>query len=85
MNLVMVFQTSNLTVRRATISDLDVNLFYSLWTDPRVMTFVGFPQGLRITKDDIRASIDKADSGEYDKKMRVELKEAKQLIGERKL
>jgi RimJ/RimL family protein N-acetyltransferase len=62
-----------------------VELFYKLWTDPKVMTFVGFPSGLRITPDEIRTGIGKEDESEYNKKLIVQLKDSQQLIGECKL
>jgi len=81
----MVFETPRLIIRRAAASDEDVDLFYRLWTDPKVMTLVGYPFGLKITREDIRARIEKEDTAEYDKKLIVELKESHQRIGECKL
>jgi len=81
----MIFETRRLSIRQATASDKDVDLFYSLWTNPKVMTLVGYPYGLRITRDDIRARIEKEDTTEYNKKLIVELKEGDQRIGECKL
>ena len=40
----LVFETERLIVRIAT--EADVELFYALWTNPQVMKYVGFPQGI---------------------------------------
>ena len=50
-----VFETERLIVRTATVEDAD--LVCELWTDPRVMAYVGFPQGLKITREEIKAQI----------------------------
>jgi RimJ/RimL family protein N-acetyltransferase len=62
-----------------------VELFFKLWTDPQVMTMVGYPQGLRITREDIKNRIAGEDQTEFDKKLIVEMKNGRQLIGESKL
>jgi RimJ/RimL family protein N-acetyltransferase len=49
------------------------------------MVLVGFPEGLRITKEEIRQGIEKQDRSEYDKKLVVELKDSSKAIGECKL
>jgi RimJ/RimL family protein N-acetyltransferase len=51
----LIFQTRRLHVRTAT--EVDVDLFYDLWTDPRVMTNVGFPSGLSISREEVAAAI----------------------------
>ena len=51
----MVFETERLLIRAATEGDID--LLYELWTNPRVMSYVGFPQGLRITREKIKQQV----------------------------
>jgi RimJ/RimL family protein N-acetyltransferase len=80
-----VFETERLRIRKARLNDEDVNFFHNIWTNPAVMVLVGFPEGLRITREDIRASIRDQDGTEYDKKLVVELKETSKAIGECKL
>lgn len=80
-----IFETHRLIIRKAVATDEDVDLFFNLWTDPQVMIFVGFPYGLRITRDEIKATIEKEDETEYDNKLVVELKGSDQRIGECKL
>ncbi len=52
-----VFETDRLRIRPARPDD--AALVHALWIDPRVMTFVGFPQGLPTTPDQIRLQIDR--------------------------
>lgn len=81
----IVIETARLTVRRATASDADVDFYHRIWTNPDVMKFVGYPNGLRITRDDIRVHIEKEKDGEFDTWLVVELKQAAAPIGECKL
>jgi len=48
-------ETGRLLVRRAAEEDAD--LFLALWTDPRIMASVGFPEGLRIDAEKMRDRI----------------------------
>jgi ribosomal-protein-alanine N-acetyltransferase len=81
----IIFRTSRLSILKPTTSDADVELFYSLWTDPEVMVNVGFPNGLDITRDEIRAGIAAHDDTEFDKKLIVQLAKTGEYIGECKL
>lgn len=75
-----VFSTHRLTVRLATPTDVD--LFYQLWTDPRVMANVGFPQGLPISRAEIQSQIEKNGPSEFGHLLVIELKSTGQAIGE---
>ena len=75
-----VFNTERLVVRTATGQDVD--LLYELWTDPRVMTNVGFPQGLRTTREEIEARLQKPSESEFEQLLVVELKATGQAIGQ---
>ena len=79
----LVFETERLVVRTATVEDAD--LFYALWTDPRVMKHVGFPQGLRITQSELEERLSKQRGSEFERLLVVELKATGQAIGECKL
>lgn len=80
----LVFETERLRIRTATA--VDAELLYILWTDPQVMTFVGFPQGLRITRAEIAASLEKQDPAQvFDRYLMVELRATGEAIGECKL
>jgi RimJ/RimL family protein N-acetyltransferase len=79
----IVFRTDRLIVRPAT--EDDVNLFFSLWTNPRVMSNVGFPDGLRITREDVRTQIQKQGNSEFDQLLVVVLKATGESLGECKM
>ncbi len=81
----VVFSTSRLSILKADPTARHVRVFYRLWTDPRVMTAVGFPKGLEITKAQIRRQIETWCGSELDGKLVVELKNPPVCIGECKL
>lgn len=76
----VVFKTERLIVKTATMDDVD--LFYALWTDPRVMTNVGFPHGLRITRDELEEKLSKQGESVFERLLVIELKATGQTIGE---
>ncbi len=80
MNRSIVFETERLLVRTATVED--AGLVYELWTDPRVMANVGFPQGLRTTLKEIEVIIQKPFESEFERSLIVELTEIEQPIGQ---
>lgn len=80
-----IIETERLIIRRAEPTETDIEFFYRIWTDSRVMTFVGFPNGLKITRDDIRAKIEKETESEYNCTLIVQLKATGKPIGECKL
>ncbi len=75
-----VFETPRLNIRTARVADAD--MYYALWTNPQVMTNVGFPQGLRITREEIAAKIQEQGESEYSRRLVVELKATGQAMGE---
>lgn len=75
-----VFETERLLVRAA--REQDAGVFYELWTDPRVMVNVGFPQGLRITREEIEKRLGKPFESAFERVLLVELKATGQAIGE---
>ncbi len=75
-----VFETDRLTVRIATVEDVD--LFYALWTSPQVMTNVGFPQGLRIERGEIEDRLSKQGEEALEQLLVIDLKATDQSIGE---
>jgi len=78
-----VFETARLIIR--TVCAVDVGMYYALWTNPRVMTYVGFPQGLRMTREEIAAKIQEQGESEFGRLLVVALKETGEAIGECKL
>lgn len=79
----LVFETERLMVRTAT--EEDVGLFYALWTHPQVMRNVGFPQGLRVTRSELKERLSRQGRSEFERLLVVELKATGQAIGECKL
>ena len=75
-----IFDTERLVVRTATAQDVD--LLYELWTDPRVMAGVGFPRGLRTTREEIENRLRKPSDSEFERVLTVELKATGQAIGQ---
>ncbi len=75
-----IFETERLIIRAATVKDVD--LYYDLWTNPQVMANVGFPQGLRVTRNGIEERILKQGTSEFEQLLVVELKATGQAVGE---
>jgi ribosomal-protein-alanine N-acetyltransferase len=76
----IVFETERLIVRTTTAED--VELYYDLWTDPQVMVNVGFPQGLRVTHDEIEERLLNQGESVFDQLLVVELRTTGETIGE---
>jgi len=79
----MVFETERLLVRKACLDDVD--MYMELWNDPEVMRNVGFPSGLKISKERIRKQIGDHDETEFDQTLVVICKSTEEVIGECKL
>ncbi|MCP4415208.1 MAG: GNAT family N-acetyltransferase [Chloroflexi bacterium] len=79
----MVFDTHRLTVHKATSKD--VSLYFNLWTNPDVMSFVGFPQGLTITQREIADKIQNQGTTVLGHLLVVKLKTTGEAIGECKM
>ncbi|MBN2146333.1 MAG: GNAT family N-acetyltransferase [Anaerolineales bacterium] len=78
-----VFKTPRLCVRLAVPAD--AALIHQLWTDPRVMKHVGFPQGLKITQEEVRRKIKRAGEDVYRQLLIVVEKAGQQVIGQCKM
>ena len=76
----VVFYTDRLTVQPASVEDAE--MFYALWTNPAVMKYVGFPQGLPITRQKIEEKLQKQESGVYGRLLVVVLKATGERLGE---
>ncbi len=79
----LVFETKRLVVRIATSED--ASLFFNLWTNPDVMSFVGFPQGLPISIEEIADKLLDQKSTPFGQLLVVVLKNSGESIGECKL
>lgn len=80
LNRSLVFETERLLVRTATTEDAE--LVHKLWTDPRVMANVGFPQGLPTTRTEIEKRIQNPSESEFEQLLIVELAETGESIGQ---
>ena len=78
-----VLETERLRIRTATTGDVD--LFYALWTDPRVMKHVGFPQGLRLIRSELEERLSVQGTSEFEQLLVVERKATGEAMGECKL
>lgn len=76
----VVFETERLVIRVATAADVD--LFYEIWTDSQVMANVGFPQGLCVTRSELKDRLLRQGGSEFERMLVVELKTTGQAIGE---
>ncbi|MDP8227246.1 MAG: GNAT family protein [Candidatus Celaenobacter polaris] len=81
----MVFETTRLIARRPTTKDEDVDFYFQLWNEPRVMKNVGFPKGLLIRREEIISQLARAENSEFDHTLIVIDKESNTPIGECKL
>jgi RimJ/RimL family protein N-acetyltransferase len=80
----VVIETQRLLIRKAV--EADAPLYLALWTDPRVMRNVGFPQGLPISLEEVRAGIAARQAGEvWQWFLVVVLKQTGAVIGECKM
>ncbi|MBN1583505.1 MAG: GNAT family N-acetyltransferase [Anaerolineae bacterium] len=79
----IVFKTERLAVRLMT--EQDVDLIHDLWTDPRVMTYVGFPKGLRITREQILERHLNTKKDAFEQLLIIELEKSGQAIGHCKM
>ena len=78
-----IFETERLTFRMATAGDID--FYYTLWTNPKVMKYVGFPNGIPLDLEEMRARPFQRGDSEFDQLLVVQLKENGQAVGECKL
>ena len=75
--------TARLSVQPATVADAP--LIHALWTDPQVMAFVGFPQGLPITLAVVEARLAQPEADPSGRLLSVRHKTTGQAIGHLKL
>jgi RimJ/RimL family protein N-acetyltransferase len=79
-----IIKTARLRIRTARLTDAQI--LFRLWTDPRVMTNVGYPKGLKISHREIEDGIRGQDPGtEFGKYLIAELQAGALAIGECKM
>lgn len=79
----IILNTERLWARVA--NEDDTALFHELWTDPRVMGNVGFPNGLPITREQIFEQLRNQAGRIFDSRLLVIVRDTNQPIGECKL
>jgi RimJ/RimL family protein N-acetyltransferase len=80
----VILDTERLQIRSA--GRQDAVLLFTIWTDPRAMTHVGYPQGLRITQKEIAERIAEQDfTRPFGRVLIVDIKEMNSSIGECKM
>ena len=76
----VVFETKRLVIRLA--NEADVDLVYTLWTHPQVMQYVGFPHGLRITREEVSARLMRCEKRPFECILIVVLRETDESLGQ---
>jgi ribosomal-protein-alanine N-acetyltransferase len=77
--------TDRLMIRPAVALPDDIDFLYRLWTNHEVMRFVGFPQGLHTSREQIRAQLERYSGSPFDRVLLACLSEKNTPIGECKL
>jgi len=81
-NRSLIIETERLIIRPARNTGADVDMYFRLWTDPRVMTNVGFPRGLKTSREEIATRIAGQSEAVFKTLLVAELKSTRQPIGE---
>jgi aminoglycoside 2'-N-acetyltransferase I len=81
----MIFTTSRLRIRKALPTDEDSEMYFRLWTDPRVVTNVGFPNGIPMTRGKMRQILESQGQSEFNCLLVIERQSDGQRLGECKL
>jgi RimJ/RimL family protein N-acetyltransferase len=75
-----LIETERLVIRASAVED--AWLYVELWNDPRVMTNVGFPEGLGVTEDAVEAKIRKSPESDHELHLVVVRKSDGAALGE---
>ncbi|MGK5089391.1 GNAT family protein [Bdellovibrionota bacterium FG-2] len=82
----LILSTNRLTVRLALLTETDIDFLFLLWNNPEVMKHVGFPNGLKTTREKVWAQLEEQSSdAPFDCRLLVCEKETGTAIGECKL
>lgn len=80
-----IIETKRLIIRKAEPSEADIEMYYRLWTNPQVMINVGFPNGLKTSREKIANQIADQSPSEYESLLVVVAKDTDAPIGECRL
>jgi len=78
-------ETARLRIIPAVAQPDHIEFLYRIWTNPEVMKFVGFPQGLRTDREQIRGQLSSAPQSEFGRCLLVSHRDSGTLVGECKL
>lgn len=81
----MIYSTPRLIIRIAQPTDVDADMYLRLWNDGRVMVQVGFPNGVKTTREEILQRLSTQGPSELEALLVVERKSDRQRVGECKL
>jgi RimJ/RimL family protein N-acetyltransferase len=76
----IVVETERLIICKAAEGDAD--FYYQLWTNPDVMRNVGFPQGMRVTREEIEKRLQAAGASPLGRLLVARLEGTRETIGE---
>ncbi len=77
--------TDRLLIRFATTDDKDINFLFKLWNNPKVTTFQGFPNGLKLNFEQIEKQMSNYSGDEYGRVLVATLRSTGDIIGECKI
>ncbi len=80
-----IVTTNRLRIRVALPNDNDIDILYELWNDPIVMRFVGFPEGLFISREQLRKQLTIERDDPFNRVLMAERKEDGVVVGQCKL
>jgi RimJ/RimL family protein N-acetyltransferase len=81
---VYIFSTERLAIRTARVED--AGMYFALWSDPKVMSNVGFPDGLRTSLEEIETKLrEQEGQSEFGRNLVAELEASAAPIGECKM
>ena len=76
----MILKTNRLKIKKA--SESDAGMYLKLWTDPRVMTNVGFSGGLKVTEAEIREQLLSQSDSVFNRLLVVQKRDSGVSVGE---
>ena len=81
----MIIKTKRLIIQPAEVTEKNIEFIYTLWANPDVMKFVGFPQGFKTDKQKIREQLESEQGKVFNRVLIVSRKDDNELIGNCKL
>lgn len=76
-----IIENDKIIVRFVNINSKDLDTIFNLWTNPKVMNHVGFPNGIPTTKEKIKNQLISEKNSIFDAILMIDLKETGETIG----